>query len=114
MSLKTPEKIRMLQRKLYSKAKQEPNYRFYLLYDKIYREDILAHGWALAKSNGGAPGVDGKSFEDIESAGLEEWLNGIREELRQRTYKPEPVRRGGVPQGGGGGRATGNPPTKGG
>ena len=109
MSLKTPEKIRMLQRKLYSKAKQEPNYRFYLLYDKIYREDILAHGWALAKSNGGAPGVDGKSFEDIESAGLEEWLNGIREELRQRTYKPEPVRRVMIPKAGGGERPLGIP-----
>src|ERR1035438_9622874 len=63
MSLETPIKIRMLQRKLYQKAKGEPSYRFYLLYDKIYREDILAHAYALAKSNQGAPGVDGQSLD---------------------------------------------------
>src|ERR1700721_2810482 len=78
MRLETPIKIRMLQRKLYQKAKEEPNYRFYLLYDKMYREDILAHAYALAKSNQGAPGVDGQSFWGIETQGLEEWLNGIR------------------------------------
>src|SRR3984957_8429231 len=82
MSLETPIKIRMLQRKLYQKAKEEPNYRFYLLYDKMCREDILAHAYALAKSNKGAPGVDGQSFQGIESEGLEGWLNGIREDLR--------------------------------
>ena len=109
MSLETPEKIRMLQKKLYSKAKQEPNYRFYLLYDKIYRDDILAHGWTLAKANAGAPGVDGQSFEQIESQGLEKWLNGIREDLRNRTYKPEPVRRVMIPKAGGGQRPLGIP-----
>jgi RNA-directed DNA polymerase len=109
MSLETPEKIRMLQKKLYSKAKQEPGYRFYLLYDKIYREDILAHSWALAKANAGAPGVDGQSFEQIESQGLEKWLHGIREELRNRTYKPEPVRRVMIPKAGGGQRPLGIP-----
>src|SRR5882757_886418 len=67
MSLETPIKIRMLQRKLYQKAKGEPSYRFYLLYDKMYREDLLAHAYALAKSNQGAPGVDGQRFRDIES-----------------------------------------------
>jgi len=108
-SLETPEKIRMLQKKLYSKAKQEPNYRFYLLYDKIYRDDILAHGWTLAKANAGAPGVDGQSFEQIESQGLEKWLNGIREDLRNRTYKPEPVRRVMIPKAGGGQRPLGIP-----
>jgi RNA-directed DNA polymerase len=109
MSLETPEKIRMLQKKLYSKAKQEPNYRFYLLYDKIYREDILAHSWTLAKANAGAPGVDGQSFEQIESQGLEKWLGGIREDLRNRTYKPEPVRRVMIPKAGGGQRPLGIP-----
>src|SRR5436190_8604793 len=72
MSLETPIKIRMLQRKLYQKAKEEPSYRFYLLYDKMYREDVLAHAYALVKSNQGAPGVDGQSFWGIESQGLEE------------------------------------------
>ena len=76
MSLETPIKIRMLQRKLYQKAKEEPGYRFYLLYDKMYREDILNHAYALTKFNQGAPGVDGQSFTGIEAAGLEEWLNG--------------------------------------
>jgi RNA-directed DNA polymerase len=109
MSLETPEKIRTLQRKLYSKAKKEPAYRFYLLYDKIYREDILAHGWALAKANAGAPGVDGESFEQIESQGLEKWLAGIRNDLRNRTYKPKPVRRVKIPKPGGGERPLGIP-----
>jgi RNA-directed DNA polymerase len=109
VSLETPERIRMLQRKLYSKAKKEPNYRFYLLYDKIYREDILEHSWALAKAKAGAPGVDGESFEEIERRGVEEWLNGIGTELRERTYKPKAVRRVMIPKAGGGERALGIP-----
>ena len=91
MSLETPIKIRMLQRKLYQKAKEEPNYRFYLLYDKVYREDILSHAYELAKSNQGAPGVDGQSFTGIEAAGLGEWLNGIRNDLRAKTYTPQAI-----------------------
>ncbi len=87
-SLEPPVKIRKLQRKLYRKAKEEPEYRFYLLYGKIYREDILAHAYELAKSKQGVPGVDGRSFEEIESKGLGEWLTGIRNELRARTYQP--------------------------
>ena len=81
MSLQTPDKIRSLQRKLYLKAKAESDYRFYLLYDKIYREDILRHAYELMRSNKGAPGVDGVTFEMIEAAGLEEWLSDIRKEL---------------------------------
>jgi RNA-directed DNA polymerase len=109
MSLETPIKIRMLQRKLYQKAKGEPSYRFYLLYDKIYREDILAHAYALAKSNQGAPGVDGQSFWGIESLGLEEWLSGIRKDLRAKTYQPQAVRRVMIPKPGGGERPLGIP-----
>jgi RNA-directed DNA polymerase len=108
-SLQTPEKIRTLQKKLYLKAKKEPGYRFYLLYDKIYREDILAHAYVLVKANKGAPGVDGQSVEMIESQGLEEWLTGIRNSLRSKTYQPQPVRRVMIPKPGGGERPLGIP-----
>jgi RNA-directed DNA polymerase len=109
MSLATPSKLRELQIKLYRKAKNEPGYRFYMLYDKINREDILAHAYALARTNRGAPGVDGQTFERIESAGLEEWLTGIRQELRNKTYRPQPVRRVMIPKPGGGERPLGIP-----
>jgi RNA-directed DNA polymerase len=109
VSLETPEKIRSLQTKLYAKAKGEPTYRFYLLYDKVYREDILAHAYRLARSNGGGPGVDGVRFEDIERSGPEEWLVGLREELRTETYQPRPVRRVMIPKPGGGERPLGIP-----
>ena len=109
MSLVTPESIRRLQRKLYLKAKAEPAFRFYVLYDKIWREDILAHAWALAKANGGAAGVDGMTFAEIEAAGMQEWLAGLREELRSRTYRPQPVRRTMIPKPGGGERPLGIP-----
>jgi RNA-directed DNA polymerase len=93
MSLATPIAIRSLQRKLYRKAKAEPAFRFYLLYDKIYQEDILRHAYALARTKAGAPGVDGISFAMIEAKGLEGWLAGLREELILKTYRPDPVRR---------------------
>lgn len=109
MSLTTPEKIRTLQRKLYAKAKAEPCFRFYRLYDKVYRADILAHAYALAKANEGAPGVDGVTFDQIESAGLEGWLAGLAEELRERRYRPQPVRRVLIPKPGGGERPLGIP-----
>lgn len=102
MSLTTPSKIRELQNKLYRKAKNEPGYRFYQLYDKMYREDILTHAYQLAHSHQGAPGVDGESFEAIESKGLAEWLTGIGEELRSKTYQPQPVRRVVIPKPGAG------------
>ena len=112
MSLKTPDKIRTFQRKLYLKAKAEPDFRFYQLYDKIYREDIFLHAYRLARANGGAPGVDGVTFRMIESEGLEEWLSGIREDLRSKTYKPKPVRRVKIPKPGGGERPLGIPTIK--
>jgi RNA-directed DNA polymerase len=104
MRLTTPPAIRTLQRKLYVKAKAEPTYRFYSLYDKVYRTDILAHAYALAKANGGAPGVDGQTFEHIESAGLETWLMRLREDLRTRRYRPAAVRRVYIEKPGGNGQ----------
>src|SRR5215469_14166433 len=109
MSLETPEKIRTLQRKLYCKAKAEPAFRFYVLYDKICREDILRHAYALARMNAGAPGVDGMTFAQIEEQGLEAWLAGLREELVSKTYRPDPVRRVYIPKPGGGERPLGIP-----
>jgi hypothetical protein len=91
--LETPEKIRSLQKKLYVKAKAEPDFRFYLLYDKVCREDILEHAYRVSRANAGAPGVDGVSFVDIDLAGAQEWLSGIRKSLCERTYRPDPVRR---------------------
>jgi RNA-directed DNA polymerase len=109
VSLETPIQIREFQRKLYTKAKQEPCYRFYLLYDKVYREDILAHAYSLAKANGGAPGVDGESFAGIESEGLEGWLAKLKQELQEERYRPQAVRRVMIPKANGGQRPLGIP-----
>src|SRR5438128_652588 len=109
MSLATPEKIRSLQRKLYRKAKAEPAFRFYVLYDKICREDILRHAYGLARVNAGAAGVDGVSFAQIEERGLEAWLAGLREDLVAKTYRPDPVRRVLIPKPDGGERPLGIP-----
>src|SRR3954463_3212658 len=109
MSLTTPDKIRTLQRKLYLKAKAEPDFRFYLLYDKVYRADILRHAYDLARANRGAPGVDGVDFAAIEAAGRGDWLHGIETDLRTKTYQPQPVRRVMIPKPGGGERPLGIP-----
>jgi RNA-directed DNA polymerase len=103
MSLQTPEAIRTLQRKLYGKAKAEPGYRFYLLYDKVWRPDILRHAYDLARANDGAPGVDGVTFAQIEAAGREDWLDRLGEELHTKTYRCQPVRRVMIPKPGGNG-----------
>ena len=113
MSLTTPDSIRTLQRKLYLKAKAEPGYRFYLLYDKIWRPDILRHAYDLARANDGAPGVDGVTFAQIEAAGLEDWLHRLGEELHAQTYRCQPVRRVMIPKPGGNGeRPLGIPTTR--
>src|SRR5207342_1187577 len=109
MSLETSEKIRTLQRKLYRKAKAEPAFRFYVLYDKICREDILSYAFTLARANAGAPGVDGVTFKQIEASGVEAWLAGLREDLVSKTYRPGPVRRVTIPKPGGGERPLGIP-----
>jgi RNA-directed DNA polymerase len=109
VSLATPAKLQRLQEALYTKAKQEPAYRFYLLYDKVYRADILAHAYALSKQHRGAPGVDGATFDDIERDGLEQWLAAVQEALRTQTYRPQPVRRVLIPKPGGGERPLGIP-----
>jgi len=109
VSLQTPEAIRTLQRRLYGKAKCEPGFRFYLLYDKIWRADILHHAYDLARANKGAPGVDGMTFAQIEAAGLDNWLARLGEELRAKTYRCHPVRRVMIPKPGGGERPLGIP-----
>jgi len=104
VSLHTPEKIQKLQRGLYVKAKQEPAYRFYRLYDKVYRRDILEFAWRGARSKGGAAGADEMTFEKIEEYGVERWLDELEKELREETYQPQAVRREWIPKPGGGER----------
>src|SRR5262249_39915849 len=98
MKLATPSSVQKLQKALHDKAKESPKRRFHVLYDKVYRKDVLAFAYACCKANGGAAGVDGQSFEDIGEYGVERWLDELADELRSRTYRPRPVRRGGVPQ----------------
>jgi len=87
VSLEIPDKLRELQIKRYRNAKNEPEFRFCLLYDKVYRTDVLVRAWGLAKANNGCPGVDGQSFGDIESEGVMGWLNGPGKDLREKTYR---------------------------
>ena len=97
-NLSTPKSIQKLQKALHAKAKAEAGYRFYALYDKISREDILAHAYAQCRSNKGAPGVDGQDFADIEAYGVERWLGELALALRQESYRPDPIRRVYIPK----------------
>ena len=81
-NLSTPGSVRTLQRALNAKAKAEPGFRFYALYDKLYREDLLAHAYAQCRANKGAPGVDGQDFADVEAYGRERWLGELALALR--------------------------------
>lgn len=97
-NLSTPKRVQKLQMALHAKAKAEADYRFYALYDKIFREDILAHAYAQCRSNKGAPGIDGQDFSDVEAYGVERWLGELALALRQETYQPDPIRRVFIPK----------------
>ena len=97
-NLSTSDSVQKLQTALHAKAKAEPGYRFYALYDKISRADILAHAYAQCRSNKGAPGVDRQDFEAVEAYGVERWLGELALALRQETYRPEPIRRVCIPK----------------
>ena len=97
-NLSTPKSVQKLQVALHAKAKAEAEYRFYALYDKISREDILAHAYAQCRSNKGAPGVDDQEFADIEVYGVERWLGELALALRQESYRPAPIRRVFIPK----------------
>lgn len=108
--LKTPETIRTLQRKLYRKAKQEPACRFHALYDKVYRADILSHAYALVRANKGSAGIDGVTFAAIEEQeGITAFIAELEEALRNKTYKPDPVKRVMIPKADGSQRPLGIP-----
>ncbi|KPK39420.1 MAG: group II intron reverse transcriptase/maturase [Phycisphaerae bacterium SG8_4] len=97
-NLSTPNSVQRLQRALHAKAKAAPGFRFYALYDKIYREDILAYAYAQCRSNKGAPGVDGQDFTGVEAYGVERWLGELALALREETYRPEPIKRVFIPK----------------
>ena len=97
-NLSTPKTVQKLQKALHAKAKAEAGYRFYALYDKISREDILAYAFAQCRSNKGAPGVDGQDFADIETYGVERWLGELALALREESYQPDPIRRVFIPK----------------
>ncbi len=111
-NLKTTDKVQELQRKLYLKAKSNVNFRFYALYDKVYRTDVLRKAWERVKANRGAAGVDGLTFEEIKSIDVDDFLKSIQQELKARTYRPQPARRVYIPKSDGGKRPLSIPTIK--
>ena len=109
MSLKPPDKVRKLQETLHAKAKGSPGYRFYALYDKVYRADVLEFAYRCCRQNDGAAGVDDERFADIEAYGAERWLGELAEQLGDKTYRPEAVRRVWIPKPDGSKRPLGIP-----
>jgi RNA-directed DNA polymerase len=97
-NLSTPIRVQKLQMALHAKAKAEAGYRFYALYDKIHREDVLAHAYAQCRSNKGAPGVDRQDFAEVEAYGVQRWLGELALALRQESYRPDPIRRVFIPK----------------
>ena len=97
-TLATPKSVQKLQTALHAKAKAEADYRFYALYDKIFRDDILAHAYAQCRSNKGAPGIDEQDFANVEAYGLERWLGERALALREESYRPDPIRRVFIPK----------------
>jgi hypothetical protein len=112
MSLAPPNSVQKLQAALHAKAKGSPNYRFYALYDKVYRRDILVYAYNCCKSNKGAAGVDDQGFQDIEEYGLDRWLDELTQELKSRRYQPAAVRRVHIPKPDGKTRPLGIPTVK--
>jgi len=112
VSLEPPEKVRKLQETLHAKAKRAPNYRFYALYDKLYRSDVLNYAYSCCQANEGAAGVDGQTFDDIAAYGLVRWLSELADELRKKTYRPQAVRRVYIPKPDGKQRPLGIPTVK--
>jgi RNA-directed DNA polymerase len=112
VSLEPPEKVRKLQEALHAKAKGSPGYRFYLLYDKLFRTDVLAWAYERCRKNRGVHGVDGQTFADIEKYGRQRWLDELAVELRERTYCPQAVRRVWIPKPDGSQRPLGIPTVK--
>jgi retron-type reverse transcriptase len=97
-NLSTPANVQKLQTALHAKAKEEPGFRFYVLYDKVYRADVLTHAYEHCRANGGAQGVDGQRFEDIEAYGAQRWLGELTQALREESYQAQAIRRVYIPK----------------